>query len=86
VDNVADYYYRGTDQEMWDLTRDFPNLAPPYHAFWSEHKVATHIWSVEHGNLDLTSLGIGDDARIGWLFIAIEPGNIRSEPLPAETR
>lgn len=35
IDNVADYFYRGTDQEHWDARDDFPNIAPPWqHAFY----------------------------------------------------
>jgi len=38
ADNVADYYWRGTDQEVWDLTEDFPNIAPPFELYWIEAK------------------------------------------------
>jgi len=30
IDNVADYYHRGTDKRQWDLERDFPCAAPPW--------------------------------------------------------
>ena len=30
IDNVADYYHRGTDKRQWDLERDFPCVAPPW--------------------------------------------------------
>lgn len=36
VDNVSEYLYAGTDQEIWDWGRDFPNLAPPFPTFWME--------------------------------------------------
>ncbi len=36
VDNVCRYYYSNTDREYWDLEKDFPNLAPPYPAFFIE--------------------------------------------------
>ena len=47
--NVTEYYYAGTDQEHWYLTRHFPNLAPVFDAFWIETKAPTHIRSEEVG-------------------------------------
>jgi hypothetical protein len=38
ADNVAQYYFSGTDQETWDLTTDFPNVAPPFARFWIEYR------------------------------------------------
>src|SRR5215471_15513356 len=32
IQNVADYYLNA-DQEIWDIDRDFPNLAPPWPHF-----------------------------------------------------
>jgi hypothetical protein len=28
IDNVADYYFTGTDQEHWNLTKDSPTWRP----------------------------------------------------------
>lgn len=30
IDNVAKYYFEGTDQDVWKFQRDFPNIAPPW--------------------------------------------------------
>lgn len=30
VGNVAQYYYEGTEKEVFDWQRDFPNIAPPW--------------------------------------------------------
>lgn len=54
IDNVSDYYFTGTDQEYWDLTRDFPNLAPPFPVCWFENKLARSIHSKDCGDTDLT--------------------------------
>ncbi len=35
ADNVAEYYYMGTDQEEWD-GESFPNVAPPFPLAWFE--------------------------------------------------
>lgn len=36
VDDVSEYLYAGTEQEEWDWSEDFPNLAPPFPIFWME--------------------------------------------------
>jgi hypothetical protein len=84
IDNVADYYFQGTDQENWDLTRDFPNLAPPYPAFWAEHKLPRVIRSKEKGDTDVSVLTQG---RVGVLIHALDPKEQRTEgPAPEGTR
>jgi len=35
VDNVTKYYYQIAKQDVW-YAKDFPNVAPPYPAFWME--------------------------------------------------
>jgi hypothetical protein len=69
IDNVADYYFNGTDQEFWDLTRDFPNLAPPYEVFWTEHKLPRAITSREYGKTNVSG-HTGPKARMGVLWMA----------------
>ena|SRR5579883_2385088 len=49
ADEVAAYYYLGTDQEYWSLTRDFPNLAPPFESFFIECRAPEAIVSRETG-------------------------------------
>jgi hypothetical protein len=48
ADNVASYYYEGTDKEHWDLS-DFPNVAPPFPRFWLECKAPAQCVSSERG-------------------------------------
>jgi hypothetical protein len=71
LDNVADYYYVGTGQEYWDLRNDFPNLAPPYDLFWTEHRLTRHIHSDVKGEID-TSHMLGKQACMGALFIVFD--------------
>src|SRR5579875_2779438 len=49
ADNVADYYYRGTDQEYWRIATDFPNLAPPFECCFIECRAPQSIVSREFG-------------------------------------
>lgn len=83
IDNVADYYYRVSDQEHWDLTKDFPNLAPPFPAFWTEFKTPTQIHSKEKGDTDLSEFR---NMRAGALIVAVDPADAQGEGIPPEVR
>jgi hypothetical protein len=41
--NVVNYFFQGTTQEHWDLTKDFPNLAPPFQTFFMEYTIPQYI-------------------------------------------
>ena len=85
ADNVATYYYEGTGQEYWDLTRDFPNLAPPWQIFWVEHRIPKLIHSDKTGDTDTSKLV--PNGRVGWLFIASELENVTfTGDVPAGTK
>lgn len=43
IDNIAGYYYSDSDQEYWNIEKDFPNIAPPFDNFWMEFKMPTFI-------------------------------------------
>lgn len=58
VDNVADFFWAGTDQEIWDLEEDFPCVAPPLPFFWAEYRMPKSGVSSATGAFDLTSTGI----------------------------
>ncbi len=49
ADNVAEYYYSGTDQEYWHIATDFPNLAPPFEICFIECRAPKAIVSREFG-------------------------------------
>ena len=56
ADNVAEYYFAGTDQEVWHLRDDFPNLAPPFDAMWLETRRPSKVVSEVHGTIPSTNL------------------------------
>jgi len=52
ANNVCQYYFSGTDQEVWDMLKDFPNLAPPFPNFFIEMKSPKFIKSEKFGKID----------------------------------
>ena len=59
IQNVADYVFSGVDDKgRWEIAKDFPNLAPPFPAFWMEY---------------VDTRG-GDKSRVGFLFLSFEGG------------
>ena len=52
ADNVADYLYAGTDQEYWDVARDFPGLVPPFDRFYIEYRRPATVRSCDYGVVD----------------------------------
>lgn len=84
VDNVADYYYQQTEQEYWDLTKDFPNIAPPFDQFWTEYKLPRMIHSKDKGDTDLSDLGMR--GRAGFLVTAIPREKATGENIPPEAK
>jgi hypothetical protein len=83
IDNVAEYYYT-SEQEYWDLRDDFPNLAPPYPAFWCEHKMVKRIHSKECGDTDVGALV--PNGRIGMLINGLDPAQCKAEGMPENAR
>lgn len=82
IDNVADYYY-GSDQEFWDLKKDFPNLAPPFPAFWCESKIPRQIQSRVCGTTNMSA--IVPHGRIGVLVCSVDPASVEGE-IPKGTK
>jgi hypothetical protein len=85
IDNVAEYFYAGTDQEEWNIERDFPNLAPPFPMFWAEHKLVRTIHSKEYGDTDVTRI-MPQGGRVGQLFIAAERDQVTGTDIPESAR
>jgi hypothetical protein len=83
IDNVSRYFYE-SEQEYWDLRRDFPNLAPPYPAFWCEHRIVKTIHSKECGDTDVSALI--PHGRIGMLIHAVDPADCQGEGIPDDAR
>lgn len=79
IDNVAEYFYVRNDQEDWDLARDFPNMAPPFPIFWSEHRMPTSIFSNKHGVTDCSEFR---GYRVGILSIAARPEEVGGDNIP----
>lgn len=77
IDNVADYYYTASDQEYWDIGRDFPNLAPPFPVAWYEHRLPGTIHSKELGDTDVTKMITR--GRSGVLVRAVKPEDAKGE-------
>lgn len=84
IDNVADYMYTASDQEHWDLVRDFPNLAPPFPAFWTEHRMPSVIHSKECGDTDTRHLV--PHGRVGALIRGLDPKDVKGEDIPANAK
>jgi len=56
ADNVAEFYFAESGQEVWEYERDFPNLAPPFGAMWIETKRPSKIQSDVFGETPSGSL------------------------------
>lgn len=46
---VSDYFFTGTDQEVWKIEKDFPNIAPPYELFFLDFVAPEKIVSKVYG-------------------------------------
>jgi len=83
IDNVSAYYYEGTDQENWDLTVHFPNLAPPFPMFWIEHRMPKRIHS-EIGDQDVNRLCL--NGRTGFLIFGSVVEDVKGEGIPENAK
>lgn len=67
VSNVADYFYAGTDQEVWDLFSDFPRTVPPFEWTWLEWSIPTQVRSLGHmGTLNLSKYARRAGILVTW--------------------
>lgn len=83
ADNVAQFYYEASGQEYWDLSKHFPNIAPPFGMFWVEHKFPKVIHSDECGDTDVSTMA--PKGRIGWLVIAAKREDVVGTNIPPDT-
>ena len=82
IDNVAEYYYVGTDQENWNLQKHFPNLAPPFPAFWMEYKLPNRI----HSEIGDSNIGVDLDGRVGWLIFGTPRHQMVGDHIPENAK
>jgi len=74
IDNVARYYYEDSDQEYWDLQRDFPNVAPPLRSFFMEFSSPKFVR--HEGIIDAVTR---PTYRTGLLFSYDETKDVKNE-------
>lgn len=72
--NVADYIYETWDQKEWTLSRDFPNVAPPFEVVWLE-------WTYPLVMQDSTEIS-GGRCPLGVLLKSLDLKNIDPEDRP----
>lgn len=66
ADNVCEYLYAGTDQEVWDFTTDFPSCVPPFETCFVEMKRPSTIRSVDP-KIDLNQEVVRQQPQMwGW--------------------
>ena len=80
VDNVARFYYVDNEQEEWDITKDFPNVAPPWPVAFYEY--AHPRFSNSMGSLIAQDQG---GSRWGTLVVAEDIQSIRSQKRDVES-
>lgn len=91
ADDVSDYFFAGTDQEVWHLVDDFPCLMLPYPDMWLEARRPSKIVSSEYGEESARGYPpawgcfmqvTATDAAAGWMP-AVFRGTPWTSPHPA---
>jgi hypothetical protein len=49
ADNVGKFFWQDNPKEVWNLAKDFPNLAPPFEVFWIEMRAPEKVVSETTG-------------------------------------
>jgi len=83
IDSVASYYFQ-SDQEFWNVEKDFPNIAPPLPEFWVEFRIPEKIRSLQRGVADVTKLI--KRGHVGLLVHGVDPADCKGEGIPANVR
>ena len=73
ANNVCEYYFSDTEQEEWDMLKDFPNLAPPFKNFFIEMKSPKVINSEKYGTINVQQ---NETKRWGVHFLARDINDI----------
>jgi hypothetical protein len=81
IDNVTTYYYEQTDQEYWQVTKDYPNLAPPFDNYWMEYRPPSKIVSREYG-MNPVADELRQNGTFGTFFDAVDLAKGRPKGLP----
>lgn len=55
---VADYFYSHYSDEKWVLSKDFPNISPPFEHFFVEWKKNKQINSILRGISEVKKIGV----------------------------
>lgn len=76
ISNVAEYWHSDASSSEFDWLTDFPNLAPPFEAFWMEYQIpqneriiAEQAEARAMGALSTTHVGsliLGHESEDGW--------------------
>jgi hypothetical protein len=69
IQNIARFYYEGTDQENWG-DEDFPFLSPPYNSMWMEWDYPKEVRS--NGVTSRVSHIPAKDTKIGVLVVSLD--------------
>ena len=88
ADNVCRYLFEVNDQEEWDLTTDFPSLAPPWPSMFIEFSAPSCTVSRECGvnPIDPRWWGSHRGVWIRSMERADIPPDAGMPPMPAEAR
>jgi hypothetical protein len=84
IDSTSRFLFTDSGQEYWDLTRDFPDLRPPFPVFWTEHAIPERIHSRELGDTDTTPWVRA--GRVGVLVYGLDRSAVTGEGIPASVR
>ena len=83
IPGVAAYYFEGSP-ESWSLTRDFPDLTPPFPVLWFEYPFPQKIHSELGDRDDLAHLC--PNGRAGVLILSVPPEDAVVDNVPAGTK
>lgn len=83
IDNIAEYFFEDNKQEVWDLEKDFPNVAPLFPNMFFEYSLPNNInsegeiskfehWEVKRIGTLIHSNLVDNDTDIKWICSATQ--------------